>query len=139
MTNEQKLQITKLRKNKYGYAKIAKTLNLSVSSVKSYCQRNNLDGIRAETVSQAKEGEFCKECGKPVMQKAGSRKILFCSGECRQKWWNKHPEKVNRKAIYTFICVHCGKQFTAYGNNHRKYCCHSCYIADRFRGGASHA
>ena len=25
-----------------------------------------------------------------------------------------------------------GSAFTAYGNSHRKYCCHECYIADRY-------
>ena len=140
MTQEQKLKITEFRKNRYGYSKIAKMLNISVSSVKSYCQRNQLDGVRAEIdAPEISEGDFCKGCGKPILQKRGSKKILFCSGECRQKWWNAHPEKVNRKAVYTFTCVHCGKSFTAYGNNHRKYCCHACYISDRFSGGADHA
>ena len=32
-------------------------------------------------------------------------------------------------------CARCGKPFTAYGNAGRKYCSHSCYIADRFKGG----
>ncbi len=31
-----------------------------------------------------------------------------------------------------FTCACCGRYFTAYGNNHRKYCSHGCYIAGRF-------
>jgi len=41
---------------------------------------------------------------------------------------------VKRKAIYEYTCPTCGSAFTAYGNSHRKYCCHECYIADRFGG-----
>ena len=40
MTTEQKVQIGKLRRENCGYATIAKILCVSVSSVKSYCQRN---------------------------------------------------------------------------------------------------
>ena len=29
-------------------------------------------------------------------------------------------------------CKNCGVMFTVYGNKHRKYCCHECYINDRF-------
>ena len=43
---------------------------------------------------------------------------------------------VKRKAIYEYTCPTCGSAFTAYGNSHRKYCCHECYIADRFGGKA---
>lgn len=38
----------------------------------------------------------------------------------------------HENAIYTYVCAVCGKQFEAYGNNHRKYCSHKCYINDRF-------
>ena len=43
-------------------------------------------------------------------------------------------DMVKRKAIYEYTCTTCGSAFTAYGNIHRKYCCHECYIADRFGG-----
>lgn len=33
---------------------------------------------------------------------------------------------------------HCGKNFIAYRNNKRKYCCHTCYIEDRYGGGEHH-
>lgn len=31
-------------------------------------------------------------------------------------------------------CPACGKEFPVYGNSHRKFCSHACYIAYRFRG-----
>lgn len=45
-----------------------------------------------------------------------------------------HPEalKKNEKAMYRLVCVHCGQEFVSYGNRNRKYCCHDCYIKDRF-------
>ena len=60
------------------------------------------------------------------------KRKVFCSAECRVRWWNAHPYMVNQKAVYHFVCAYCGKEFTAYGNNKRKYCCHACYIKDRF-------
>ena len=147
MTNEQKLQIEDMRKQSCGYSVIARTLNLSVSAVKGYCQRNHLDGFRAETPaavvvqepSADNDGDFCKQCGKMLVQKSHTKTALFCCGSCRQKWWNSHLDQVNRKAVYQFICICCGKEFTAYGNKHRKYCSHECYINARFRGGICNA
>ena len=77
----------------------------------------------------------CLGCGKPITQREGIKRVKFCCPSCRQAWWNSHPEKVNRKAIYSFTCACCGKPFTAYGNRGRKYCSHECYITDRFKGG----
>lgn len=74
----------------------------------------------------------CKACGKPIVQRAGIKELKFCSGTCRQSWWNSHPEMVNRKAVYEFTCACCGKPFSAYGNAHRKYCSHACYIEGRY-------
>jgi hypothetical protein len=76
----------------------------------------------------------CKQCGKLIKIIPKRKPKIFCSDECRAEWWNTHPENVQRKAVYHFTCAHCGKPFTAYGNKGRKYCCHQCYIADRFGG-----
>ena len=72
----------------------------------------------------------------PVKQNPGRKKKRFCSDSCRMKWWNSHMDKVKRKAIYEFTCLHCGRTFTAYGNSGRKYCSHDCYIEERFGGQA---
>lgn len=37
MTENQKAKITQLRKAGYGYGKIAKTLDISLNTVKSFC------------------------------------------------------------------------------------------------------
>ena len=90
-------------------------------------------------VSNGLEGKiFCLQCGALLTQTPGRKRVKFCSDNCRTAWWNAHPEKVNRRAVYHFTCAHCGKPFTAYGNAKRKYCSHACYIADRYKGGDGH-
>jgi endogenous inhibitor of DNA gyrase (YacG/DUF329 family) len=135
MTNTQKEQIKKLRLAGYGYKRIAQALSLSVDTVKSYCRKNNLAGVMAGIPSSSTDGKtYCKQCGKELLQKPNQKTLLFCNSECRQTWWNGHPEMVNKKAIYSYHCPQCHKPFTAYGNSRRKYCSHSCYIVARFGG-----
>lgn len=134
MTNEQKSQIRKLRGESQSYSQIAKVLGVTLSSVKGYCQRNGLAGVRATETAQEEVISVCKNCGKEIKQRSGIKEIKFCNSFCRQSWWNHHQDQVKRKAVYTFTCGCCGKEFTAYGNSHRKYCSHSCYIEGRYGG-----
>lgn len=135
MTDAQKIQIGKLRGAGLGYKKIAEQMGLSENTVKTYCRRHGLGGnmTHLQNVTQNEE-HHCLCCGKPVQQTPGRKEKKFCSDSCRNKWWNSHLDKVERKANYEFICPHCKKPFTAYGNKNRKYCSHECYIADRFGG-----
>ena len=140
MTKEQKLQITKLRDDGYGYNRIAQALGVSVNTVKSFCRRNKLTGKAAVEKPKAQvpsdEGiHLCKCCGVSVEQNSGRKEKKFCSDKCRMEWWNNNLDKVKHKAMYEYICPHCGKQFKVYGNSRRKYCSHECYVADRFGGG----
>ena len=106
LTEIEKTEIRKQRVEGIGYLRIANSMGISVNTIRSFCKRNDLVGR--------------------------ARKKEFCSDECRVKWWNAHQNQVSRKAVYEFTCAYCGKSFTVYGNNHRKYCNHDCYIADRF-------
>lgn len=136
MTDIQKNQIMALRQQGYGYATIAKAVGLKKDTVVAFCRRTGLTGRKASDNSQINlDSGFCLQCGSILHQTPGRKRIKFCSDQCRVAWWNSHPEKINRKAIYSFICAHCGKSFTAYGNAGRKYCSHACYIADRYEGG----
>lgn len=139
MTEEQKTQIVNLRGGGCGYVRIARILGLSENTVKSFCRRKNLGGrARASLPMQVPvmDGKhFCLCCGKEVAQNPGRKKKKFCSDRCRNKWWNSHLDRVNRKANYEFVCPQCKKPFTAYGNAGRKYCSHECYIEHRFGGG----
>lgn len=129
MTDEQKRQLIILRRSGDGYGQIASALGISINTVKAFCRRH---GLVAEVDETA-----CVQCGKPVVQNPGRKRKRFCCDACRNKWWNSHQELVIRKAVYTFICPNCGKKFSAYGDSHRKFCCHHCYIEYRF-GGAHH-
>ena len=123
MTNEERSKVIKLRSEGYGYKRIAQLTEISVDTIKAFCRRNNLAGMAPEA---------CPYCGKMLIRTPGKKPKKFCSDSCRNKWWNAHLSEVKRKAIYEFTCAYCKKPFTAYGNSKRKYCCHACYIADRY-------
>ena len=135
MTAEQRDAITRMRVEGQGYTTIARTIGLSKETVKTFCQRNNLGAKLLRT--EREDGSSCPNCGKKIEQKTGCKPRRFCSSKCRQFWWNSHQDRVGKKAIYNFICPGCGRSFISYGNRHRKYCSHSCYIKVRFRGGVS--
>ena len=136
MTDEQRESITNLRHNGYGYTTIAKAVGLSKDSVKAYCRTHGLAGVLADSNARVNiQTDKCLNCGKRLTQQPKVKKKKFCCPECRTAWWNSHQGQVNQKAVYHYVCPACGKAFTAYGNSHRKYCSHSCYIADRFKGG----
>ena len=129
MDNIQKQTITELRQQGLGFAEIAGKLHLPRDTVKSFCYRNKI------IIGASDDIDKCRNCGTPLTQTKGTKKRVFCSPECRTKWWHTHPEHIRQKAVYGFVCAGCGKHFKAYGNNHRKYCSHACYINARFKGG----
>lgn len=126
MTAKEIEKITRLQQDGYGYKRIAAVTGLSVNTVKSYCRRHPL----AETKDTEQDG-ICRFCGKKLVQTPHKRKRCFCSDACRMDWWNAHPEKVNRKAVYTFLCAYCGQPFESYGNEHRKFCSRRCFGLSR--------
>lgn len=137
MNNDQKQKIVELRNAGVSYAKIGKLLGISGNTVKTYCRRNHV-AIVQEPSSPTTLPIFCRECGAPLERAEKRKPKIFCSRECREKWWHAHPDKLNKKAVYDFQCAGCGKTFSAYGNRHRKYCSHECYIQARFKGGDCH-
>ena len=137
MTSFQKEQIHRMRSAGMGYAKIAASLGISENTIKSYCRRNNLGGIMAASQPAQRDDEketwaFCQNCGQPLKQRPGVKPRKFCSDACRAAWWKNHPDKVAKKAIYQLECAGCQIPFASYGNQHRKYCSHACYIKERF-------
>ena len=136
MTDLQAAQVKEMRLKGMGYRAIAETLGLSRDIVRNHCKAKGMDGYVAATVRNMQEregqGGICICCGKEMAQQGNGRPRKFCSEKCRRQWWKTHPEEGNRKAVYTQVCARCGKEFTAYGNSHRKYCSHDCYIKARF-------
>ena len=141
MTDHQKAQIIKLRADGNGYGKIAKSIGISLNTVKSFCRRNDIGSNFSVEPALAYTGEttYCENCGQPIRQIEKQKKKRFCCDKCRNAWWNSHLDQVKRKAVYHFKCLHCGKEFHVYGDKRRKYCSHACYIADRFKTGGGNA
>lgn len=137
MTDTQAAQVKELRLKGMGYRAVAEALGLSRDIVRNYCKTNGLGGYAAAAMRNVQEreadGNICLCCGRELIQQENGRPRKFCSEKCRRQWWKTHPEEGNQKAMYTKACARCGKEFTAYGNNHRKYCSHDCYIRARFR------
>ena len=134
MTNEQRTKISNMRNQGCGYKAIADAVGLSKDSIKAFCRAHGLAGVKADNSQAETTIDSCLNCGTPLIHLPGAKRKKFCCPNCRQLWWNAHPEQVKRKAIYQFTCLSCGKPFTAYGNAGRKYCSHACYIAYRYAG-----
>ena len=138
MTELQKKQILNMRKEGAGYKSIAVATGLSRDAVRNFCKSRNMAGFGKAAEMNADErlqsGELCLNCYEKLYQPASGRRRKFCSDKCRRDWWKNHQGDINRNenAIYHYKCAYCGKEFTAYGNNKRKYCSHYCYIHDRF-------
>lgn len=127
MTNGEKVQIVQMRKRGLGYAEIARSLGMSVNTVKSYCQRNGLKPLAKNTVQP---GDVCRQCGSALKYTPGRKRKRFCSDACRLCWWHAHRE-MSRNAR-TVVCASCGKVFVT--DRMQKYCSHACYIRTRFGG-----
>jgi len=122
MNNEvQIMKIMELREKGYGYKRIAKELDMTVSAVR-YAISKSEDQLLSDS---------CKECGVAIKSLKGKRKKVYCSNGCRWKWWNKQTRDINKKAYYNFICKNCGKEFEAYGTNRRLFCDRECYNSNR--------
>ena len=122
MTNHQKTELDRMRRQGATPATIAEKLDLPLATIRSYIYRHPLQ----ETES------VCPNCGKAIASGRGARKKRrFCSDSCRMAWWNSHPTEINRQAYYPLTCQHCGKDFMSYGNKNRKYCSRECYAQAR--------
>ena len=131
MTEQQKKQITELRKNGMSYNTIADAVSLSLGTVKAFCSRHAIEH-RPDSKPTG-----CKRCGDEIINTPGHRQRIFCSAECQRLYWREHPELMNHTAIIQKRCPACGKEFSDYRDHSRKYCSHACYITDRYGKGES--
>lgn len=134
LTDEIKKEIARLRDEGYGYKKIARGLNLNLSTVKKYCQKNGLGGVRGckeehlntkKVINKLSVGSLitakCKTCGKSFEYVYnGGKYKKYCSEKCRYKY---KPVEAKEQ-----ICEKCGKTFVA--KYKRRFC------SDRCRYGA---
>lgn len=138
MTELQARRIQELRMRGAGYRAIGEVLNLTRDAVRNYCKSHGLMGygsaVRVNIKEQIAAQIACQCCGKLLVQSGRGRRRKFCSDKCRREWWSAHQDAIHRNAsaLYDGVCAFCGQPFTVYGNQHRKYCSHDCYIRARF-------
>ena len=136
MTQGEREKIKFFREKGYSYSKISDVLGISENTIKSFCRRNNLGGVRGKSKENNEEQiEICKQCGNRLETYKKGAKRKFCSDKCRRLWWKEHDDYIEKKAYYKLKCQKCGNEFHSYGNKNRKYCSHSCYIDNRFCKG----
>jgi len=126
MTAIEKEKIRYLRGEGLGYKVIASRLELTVDAVKSFCKRNGLNGVAAESADNT-----CRQCGVTLERKPGSGQKKFCSGKCRNTWWNRHAFLRDPKSEDQRVCGCCGRVFYSQIKG-RIYCGHPCYIKARY-------
>ncbi len=130
MTEQNKADVNRLRLAGYSYTQIAEILHLSRNTVKSVCQRRGIQP--GEMLEVGNEAGLCQNCGIKIVQTERRKHRNFCSDSCRRAWWKAHRESGKKKTAVQVWCASCGRMFEDYTRNHRKYCCHACYIQDRF-------
>lgn len=118
MTETKRRKIAQMRIQGKGYKKISEELGIPLNTVKSWCRRHPCEEFN--------DGEFCRQCGKPLVQTPHKKKRIFCSDECRLKWWTLHPQDKTHKTFYTKSCPYCNKEFQSLRKN-AIYCSHTCY------------
>ena len=106
MATDKAIEIMEYRRKGLGYKRIAAVTSYFVNTIKSVCWRNT-----------EAPGKRCIQCGAVMVQPLHRKEKKFCSDKCRMAWWKAHPERMNRKAFYHLVCVHCGQPFDSYGNN----------------------
>lgn len=125
MTNGEKMLIAQQLKQGQGYSEIARKMNMSVNTVKSYCQRN---GLKRAGESAPSRNDVCRQCGCALAHTPGRKKKQFCSDGCRLRWWHEH--RYMSKTARSAKCVACGREFMT--DRGQRYCSHACYVHMRF-------
>ncbi len=123
MTNEQKYVIRSLRESGVPISSISEQLGLSINTIKSYCQRNNIQVFHKTN----KNVRFCLQCHAEITQTPHRKIKKFCCDKCRQLWWVEHSSIIRRSSQIELVCPICGQQFLSYKSKHRKYCSRTCY------------
>lgn len=134
MKQEDYERVLLLRKAGYSYAQIAAEYGVPKNSVKSFCSRCDIRISGGKVHALEPDGSHCRQCGCLLEQNALHKAKRFCSDACRQRWWNAHRDHRKSKLSRVTACAYCGRLFRSYVGERRRYCCHPCYVADRFGG-----
>ncbi len=140
MDKDTEIEIMLLRVGNKSYGEIAKRLDLSVNTVKSFCLRHDLGNSRIKGPIPSRNTRlkpkreprpvigYCKDCGTAFEQPLIGGTKHFCSSLCRRRWNRKYG-----KGKYKQICPICGKEFPVIDDSKpRKYCSQDCYRTARY-------
>ena len=128
MTDIERSQIMQRRRAGQSYTSIAKELNVSINSVKSFCRRNANNQDSADNSDKPKG--ICENCGKRLKQLPHRKRKRFCCDKCRMSWWNHHRDKLQHRNPVSIKCKCCRKVFITTDSS-RKYCSLNCYNKTR--------
>lgn len=120
MTEEQKIEVIKLRREGFGYKAVARKLGVTRSSVRSFCntKRGKEAAITGELgKTPEKKPSLCTWCGKEHYREFGYK---YCSSECKAL-----AKEERRAKKMVAVCPTCGKSFVKDKNN-RIYCQKEC-------------
>ncbi len=117
-------EILRLKNNGLSYADISKQLGVPIGTIKSIVSRN-----KGKVTSTA---NTCKYCGKELVNTPHHKARVFCSDECKKKWWNKNRISKSSKTRVVHTCLCCGTVFYDYSWKNRKYCSAECYKKVRY-------
>ena len=127
MTKQQKQVITEMRECGVPISSIAEQLDISANTIKSYCQRHNIQSSN----QPRKNIRFCLQCYAEIPQTPHRKEKKFCSDKCRQLWWTAHSDMIQRSSQIKLTCPICKKSFLSYKSKHRIYCSRACYGKSR--------
>lgn len=118
LTDEQKKQVIKYRKEGYGYGAISRLVNATGKyQVRDYCNSKGFllatNGVRLET-TKIRITKDCEGCGNSF--ESLSERHVYCSPKCNVR-------KSEYKKV-AFECVTCGRNENE--GNSRKYCSEEC-------------
>lgn len=127
MTKQQKQIIAKLRECGVPISSIAEQLDISANTIKSYCQRHNIQLFN----KSSKKVRFCLQCHAEIPQMPHRKMKKFCRDKCRQLWWTEHSAIIQRSSQIKLTCPICGRTFQSYESKHRTFCSRACYGKSR--------
>ncbi len=130
MSEQEKQYIVKQRTLGKSFVQIGRELGRGESSVR-YAFRHIMDKeLKVDEIIPAvvlgagtHTTPKCKYCGRSFEKPALGGKQMFCSARCRNAWGNEQK----RRIPYGRVCEQCGREFTAFGNPHKRFCSRKCF------------
>ncbi len=124
--SEQKACIVAYRNEGLSYKEIADKLGVSIEYARNIYSREQ----RSQDAIPIASEDSCRFCGNPIKSTEGKKKRIFCSQKCRDAF--RYQKKKHEPFIR--LCEHCKKEFVAYGNPTKRFCCRECQKLARRQG-----